>query len=145
MDKIKRCVRELIDRYHSADPGTICDKAGIQVLDQDLPARVNGFTVTMMDITFIVLNSSLGYYERRFIMAHELGHIMLHKGTNSIALSTSTYFCVSKYEREADSFAAWLLMECEMSELSALESVTAEDISKIAHIPKSVAEQTFNI
>ena len=145
MDKIRRSVRELIGRYHSADPQTLCDKMGIQVLDQELTARVNGFTIRMMEMTFIVLNNALGYYERRVTMAHEVGHIILHKGTNSINLSTSTYFCVSKYEREADSFAAWLLMEREMSELSSMESVTSDDISRIAHIPKSVADRTFNL
>ena len=29
MDKIRRSVRELIGRYHSADPQTLCDKMGI--------------------------------------------------------------------------------------------------------------------
>ena len=144
MDKIRQYVRDLIGRYHIADPFALCDRLGITVVDQELPASVNGFTVRMKDMSFIVLNSALGYYERRFTVAHELGHVLLHKGTNSLNLSTNTYFCVSRFEREADSFAAWLLMEGEMSELSGLESVTTEDISKIAHIPMSVADKTFN-
>ena len=45
MDKIRCCVNELIDRYHSADPQFLCERLGIQILDQDLPACVNGFTV----------------------------------------------------------------------------------------------------
>ena len=144
MDKIKQCVRELTGRYHSADPAALCDMMGITVIEQELPSCVNGFTVKMNSMLFIVLNSLLDYYRKRFTMAHELGHIIMHKGTNSLELSMNTYFCVSKYEREADSFAAWLLMECEISELTALGAVTAEGISKIAHIPMAVADKTFN-
>lgn len=143
MNKTEQFVRELADKYQTADPGALCEKMGIIVLEQELPESVNGFTVRMNDIPFIVLNRDLGYYEKRFTMAHELGHIAMHKGTNSLNLSCNTTFCVTKYEREADSFAAWLLMRAEMSELDSLECVTAEDVSKIAHIPISVAGNTF--
>lgn len=143
MNKTEQLVRELADKYQTADPEALCERMGIFVLEQELPYSVNGFTVRMNEIPFIVLNSGLGYYEKRFTMAHELGHIVLHKGTNSLNLSCNTGFCVTKFEREADSFAAWLLMHAEMSELDSLECVTAEDISKIAHIPMSVADYTF--
>ena len=140
MQKTEAQVRRLIRQYHSAEPETLCEKMGIITLEQDLPQCVNGFTVEMNGMRFIVLNDALDYYKRRFTLAHELGHIVLHKGTNSLRLSCNTDFCVTKYEREADSFAAWLLLLLEMSELNGRESVTAEDAAKIAHIPLSVAD-----
>jgi len=143
MNKTESLVRELLEEYHSADPEEICEKIGITVLEQELPERVNGFTVEMNGRSFVVLNPRLGYYEKRFTLAHELGHILLHKGTNSFKLSCNTDFCVTKYEREADCFAAWLLMYNEQRELCGMESVTSQDISKIAHIPPKVAESAF--
>lgn len=143
MNKAEHNVRLITEKYHSADPDVLCEKMGIIVVEQELPDCVNGFTVRMNDIPFIVLNRELGYYEKRFTQAHELGHIVLHNGINSLNLSCNTEFCVTKYEREADSFAAWLLLIAEMSELDSLECVTAEDVSKIAHIPMSVADSTF--
>lgn len=143
MTKTEKSVRSLVEKYATADPADICEKMGIIMLEQELPRSVNGFTVTMNEIPFIVLNRDLDYYAKRFTMAHELGHIVLHNGTNTLNLSMNTEFCVTKYEREADSFAAWLLIQAEMSELETLESVTAEDISKIAHIPMAVADNAF--
>lgn len=143
MQKTEQRVRQLIDRYQSAEPSVLCEKMGVITLEQDLPDRVNGFTIEMYGIRFIVLNEALDHYAKRFTMAHELGHIVLHEGTNSLRLSCNTGFCVTKYEREADSFAAWLLLLSEMSELSGRESVTAEEAARIAHIPLSVADSTF--
>ena len=143
MNKTEQAVRELIAELHTSEPDLICEKMGIITLEQELPERVNGFTVRMSGISFIVLNKSLEYYRKRFTKAHELGHIVMHNGTNSLELSLNTGFCVSKYEREADSFAAWLLMLAETSELESLECFTAEDVSRIAHIPMSAADNAF--
>lgn len=144
MKKTQNSVKTLIGKYNTAEPQILCDKMGITVIEQDLPGCVNGFTVTMYEMPFIVLNSSLGSCEKRFTTAHELGHIVMHGGTNSLNLSCNTGFCVSKYEREADSFAAWLLMYAEISELECRESLTAEELSRIARIPLSVANDTFS-
>ncbi len=143
MNQAKQKAQALAECYHTAEPSELCEILGITVLRQELPRCVNGFTVRMNDLPFIVLNRDLDFYESRFTMAHELGHVVLHKGTNSLNLSLNTDFCVNRYEREADSFAAWLLMQAEMAELEAMESVTAEDVSKIAHIPLSVADSAF--
>ena len=143
MSKTEKIARELVTRLGTSEPDVICEKMGIITLEHELPDRVNGFTVKINGISFIVLNRSLDHYRKRFTKAHELGHIIMHSGMNSLELSLNTGFCVSKYEREADSFAAWLLMLAETNELEGLESITAEDVSRIAHIPLSAADSAF--
>lgn len=140
MNKIEERVREVISEYSTAEPEDICENMGIITLSQPLPACVNGFTVRMNEIPFIVINSCLNYNERRVTMAHELGHIVLHKGTNSIELSCNTSFCVSKYEREADTFAAYLLMYAELYSFDCYDSMTVEELSKLARIPVRMAQ-----
>lgn len=143
MSRTEQIARELASGLGTPDLDAICEKMGIITLEQELPDRVNGFTVKMNGISFIVLNRSLERYRKRFTKAHELGHIVMHGGMNSLELSLNTGFCVSRYEREADSFAAWLLLLAETSELEGLESITAEDVSRIAHIPMSAADSAF--
>ncbi len=143
MRNIQQQVRQLIDRYESAEPSVLCEKMDVITLEQELPSCVNGFTIEMYGIRFIVLNDTLDDDTKRFTTAHELGHIVLHKGTNSLRLSCNTGFCVTKYEREADSFAAWLLLLSKLSELNGRESITAEEAARIAHIPLSVAQSAF--
>ncbi len=140
MNKIEARVRKIIEEYSTAEPEDICENMGIITLSQPLPACVNGFTVRMNDIPFIVINSSLDYHQKRVTMAHELGHVVLHKGTNSIELSCNTSFCISKYEKEADTFAAYLLMYAELSAFEGYESLTVEELSRLAHIPVGMAQ-----
>ncbi len=143
MTKAEEHARQLAGFYHSAEPSVICEKMGVVTLEQDLPPCVKGFTLAMNGTHFIVLNNVLADDDKRFTLAHELGHIILHKGTNSLQLRCQTDFCVTKYEREADGFAAWLLLLSELSELSGRESVTAEEAARIAHIPPAVAQTVF--
>ena len=144
MEKIKLTVKNVISLYKTADPLEICEKMGIIILEQDLPDNVNGFMLNYLDLRFIIINCNRYGYEKRVTVAHELGHIILHSTTNSIRLNCNTSFCVSKYEREADYFAAYLLMELEMSSLDGFESVTTQDISKIIHMPQSVVDKVFS-
>ena len=143
MNKIEHSVKQLINKCGSADPFLICEKMGIITVDRDLPEHINGFTVTMEEIPFIILNTALNYFNRRITAAHELGHIILHGTTNTVQLSLNTSFCISKFEKEADCFAAHLLLAFESDETIGMESITAEDISKLTHMPKSMIENAF--
>ncbi len=143
MNKIAEIVKKLTEDFGSSDPFFICEQKGINVIDSDLPECVNGFTITMEGIVFIVLNNALDYYARKITAAHELGHIILHGSTNSVRLSANTSFCVSKLEREADCFAAHLLLLEEAEEMKGMESVTSEDISMLTHMPKEMVESAF--
>ncbi len=144
MINIKEKVLSLKDRYGCAEPEQLCEKMGINIVDHELPDNINGFTVSMEGIPFIVLNSALNYYDRRITMSHELGHIVLHGSTNTVCLSLNTSFCLSKFEREADCFAACLLMEAGLEEIDGMDCVTAEDIAKRAHIPQEMVENAFS-
>lgn len=143
MDKIRKKVKNTIALYKTADPEEICEKMGIIILEQDLPECVNGFTLKYLESRFIIINQSLDYDDRRVTIAHELGHIILHGDTNSISLSCNTSFCISKYERQADCFAAFLLMSLEMPSFSEFESITTQDISKMIHMPQDVVDDMF--
>ena len=143
MKKIAEQVLNLIKRCGTADPAGICEKSGIVVHIHDLPEHINGFASVYEGTPFIVLNQSLEYYERKITLAHELGHIILHRYTNSVNLSMNTSFCTSRYEKEADCFAAHLLLAGEIGELEDMDSVTAEDVSMITHMPLSMIKKAF--
>lgn len=143
MKNIRETVRQLVAKYGCCDPMQLCEKMGITVLTHDLPASINGFTVRMEGMPFIVLSSALESFERRITIAHELGHIVLHKGTNTVELSINTSFCVNKYEREADCFAAHLLLASSLQELDGMETVTSETLAKLTHMPKEMIEEAF--
>ena len=143
MNKIQKCVQDLVIEHGSADIKTICENMDIMILSVELPERVNGFTMKSHGRWFIVLNDMLDDDRKRFTTAHELGHIVIHGCTNSISLSCSTYFCTSKYEREADMFAAYLLMTAEYDRCVECDTLTIQQASQIAHIPEEKADELF--
>lgn len=136
MDKIEKIVSNLVKKYGTTSPFEICEYLGIDVIYQDLPEYVRGFFVKILKNFVIVINNSIEEGEERIVCAHELGHIMLHSETNSISLNSRTHLCTSKYEREADLFAVNLLLQNEtFSTDSVSGSLSAEEISRITHIP----------
>jgi len=63
---------------------------------------------------FIHINECLPEYQIRFVAAHELGHALLHPKVNTPFMRSCTYFCVNKYEIEANAFAVRLLISDDM-------------------------------
>ena len=143
MNNIQKCVQDLVIEHGSAEPKHICDNMGIIILSLELPERVNGFTMKSHGRWFIVLNNMLDDDRKRFTTAHELGHIVMHGHTNSINLSCNTYFCISKYEREADMFAAYLLLTAEYDRCAECDALTIQQASQIARIPGEKVDELF--
>lgn len=46
----------------------------------------------------------------RFVLAHELGHMQLHRNLNTVFMDTRTYNPHSRFERQANTFAVELLL-----------------------------------
>lgn len=106
-----RTVQTLKEYYGTADPFELCDYLDILVLDMALPPSVNGFYSGAGGCQVIYLSTALERVQRKSICAHELGHALLHAHTNGIFISSATLLVPSRYEREADLFAAHLLLE----------------------------------
>lgn len=59
---------------------------------------------------YIFLNQELPDNERTMVMAHELGHAVLHRKQNCYFIRNKTLLLTSKTEKEANRFAAELLV-----------------------------------
>jgi Zn-dependent peptidase ImmA (M78 family) len=62
---------------------------------------------------FIFVNSNLDEYERRVVIAHEIGHDVLHRefAANGILPEFTLYDMTSRPEYEANVFAADILLD----------------------------------
>lgn len=59
---------------------------------------------------YIFLSNELQDPERKLVMAHELGHAVLDRKENCYFIRNKTLLSVSKFERRANLFAAYLLI-----------------------------------
>lgn len=109
----------LVQTYQTRDPFALCDQLGIYVIDCPLPAHIRGFYQNYEGCQLIYLNEDMESGERRRICAHELGHARLHEGQNFLFMTRQCHYFMSRFEKEADLFAAELLIDpaeiCDMN------------------------------
>lgn len=83
----------------------IAKSLGIDVEDADMPEHVNGFCTEILNCKFIVVNSHLEDWQKRAVVAHELGHIVLHPDYHYCCSDDRSWYRSAKLEKEADEFA----------------------------------------
>ena len=130
--KIESTVLELTRQYKTNDPFIIADHMGIIVLAEDL-GSVMGYYNTAFRQRMIHINENLPSGLRNYTAAHELGHAILHENLNTAFLRKNTYFSLDKLERQANLFAANLLI----SDYDLLENsdLTTEQFSQLSGYP----------
>ncbi len=107
--KEQALAQKLIAKLGTNDPFEICSQLSILVVSVQLPAEIRGFCQFAMNTHIIYINQALDTLQRRFVCAHELGHVLLHPRDNRIFLDTATYQVTAKLELAANRFACHLL------------------------------------
>lgn len=108
---ITSIVNQLVKKHHTRNPFAIAE--ALDVIVMHYPLEMRGMYFYASRCHMIYINDTLSNHEKRLVCAHELGHMIMHKGTNSIFLSRSTHLNTSKYEIEANRFAINLLISDE--------------------------------
>ncbi len=138
--EIRGIVENLINTYETSSPEELCERLGIGVLSADLPEQTRGFCLMLSSGSAIVLSNTLSRREKKAVLAHELGHAVLHEGCNYMFMTASTCMVAGKYEKEADLFAAYLLT----SDSEELECKTYYQLSRSLCLPEWAVEQARN-
>jgi len=117
-------------------------------LDADWLAETLGCTVKEWPLLHPVQEVKVGRWiglanhlesgERRYLIAHALGHHQMHRG-NQLSFHDWQRVCVAKQEREADEWAAHVLIP-EM-ELAKMKSIAAWDIAEHFGVPEELAQR----
>ena len=113
--EIVKAVEKLKKRYHEDDPFNLCDAMGIKLISSSLgtsPGAIKGFILKSNRIIAITVNSDLPPVIQKIIVAHELGHAVLHRNSGVLAFHEVTLFDDSSmYEKDANLFAAEYLLD----------------------------------
>merc|ERR1711941_49101 len=120
----------------------LCEKIGIKCEGKLLLDDVSGYIERISEYKYrIVYNNSHPLVRQRFTIAHELGHFYLHrnvlgKGTGDTKAYRSNVpghtnpDITQQHEREANSFAANLLMPKKLIECFRDDGMSFEDVRK---------------
>ena len=110
---IKKLVSYYVKKYNTRNPFELAEHLNVQVQFGDLGSR-SGCYMFLKNHKCIFLNEKLNEIEMRIVMAHELGHAILHRKENCYFIRNKTFLLTSKSEIEANTFAAELLLPDEI-------------------------------
>lgn len=110
LDDIKDFVKKTVHRYGTNDPYTLCNLLGITVRQTNL-LNVRGIYQHNFRKKIIHINCTLGSHVKRQVLAHELGHALLHKKINTAFLNAKKHQLIDTIEVEANIFASELLRD----------------------------------
>ncbi len=108
--RIKLRANNLVKKFKTRDPYEITDYLNIEVVFKPLKTT-HGFCCRILKRKFIVINNQLPDHLRKQTCAHELAHILLHKGWGYYFMLEHTLYSPEKFERQANEFAWWLLYD----------------------------------
>lgn len=133
---LKSLALEYVKKYKTTNPFEIADKLNIHIIEWDLHKDINGYYKYDRRNRYIVINQNLSDEWKRVVCAHELGHAILHTRLNTPFMRRNTLFSVNKIEREANRFAAELLIP----DSSFIESDNIYEIASLYSAPVELVQ-----
>lgn len=111
--EIERRVCALKEEFQTDNPEDLARGLGISIYDRSDFSQLLGMFAVVDRRPCIFLNANMGERDRRIVLAHELGHAVLHQSEEGILdmVQFTLFSTTSRSEYEANVFAAHLLMD----------------------------------
>lgn len=138
---IRNTVKKLINKYKTTAPAELAECLNIMVIYEPL-GSVWGMYKYIKRNKLILINSSLKEQEQRYVLAHELGHAVLHTKSSCFCygLNINTY----KKEYEANIFSAELLINCDEKD-NTINGFSIDQLARYYNVPVGLINLKFNI
>ena len=104
-------VKHLVREYETRCPLRMSKYLNINVVHKEYQLHTKGYYIKILRNKFIVVNSILDECSQMIVLAHELGHAVLHSSEPICFIREYTLFPTGRYEIEANKFAAELLID----------------------------------
>ena len=137
-------VNKLKKKYKTNNPFEIAEMKNIIVIFESL-GTINGYYNKYARQKFIHINKDLDKVSQYVTCGHELGHAILHPGSNTPFFKKNTFYSINKLERQANQFAAYLLCDINNSDKFLFENYSCEQIASTLNLPVELIKIRFNI
>ena len=137
--KIRRLIRYYQRMTGGGNPVSIAEYAGIRIAILPL-GEIAGNYKLIKRKRWIFVNDNIPTDSPLFqvIVAHELGHALLHRKENCAFIKNKTLLLTAGIEREANQFAATLLIPDDL--IAEFNGYTVEQMSLCTGYPKDLIE-----
>ncbi|MFC4305748.1 ImmA/IrrE family metallo-endopeptidase [Cohnella boryungensis] len=127
-------VKRIADKYDTNDPLQIASQKQILIFYENFK-NIWGYFNSSRRTMMIHVNANLNEALQRFVIAHELGHRILHPNVNVPFLRSNTLHSIERIEREANQFAVELLIEDDLL----LDGLTIYEAATVSGVPVELA------
>ena len=134
---VKRRVKNLEKKYGTKNPYSLCSKLKIKILYLDL-GEIKGVYKKVLTNKFIVINENLDEFCQKVVLAHELGHAILHNSKEVQTLKDYDLFprFSNRIELEANTFAAELLIDNTVDDYVVDPTIDIEILEQLKQLKK---------
>lgn len=144
MEWIKNIVQGLIETYNTRNIYDLIDSLDIMIIRKELQNGLKAkFFRDMFGNEFIYLASNINESEEKYLLAHEVGHAILHTDI-SVEYYYNSLVNTGKLEKQADYFAVELLIDEANIDKQILLDMNIEQLSSYFGIPIELIEYKFS-
>ena len=134
---IRSKIKKLTKKYKTSDPEELTTCLDILLIKRNLGKLAGSYRlINRKKVIFI--NSNLSECHYKIVLAHELGHAILHPNINCYFIKNKTFLLGSKIEREANLFACELLINDQF--LGQYIDKSLDEIAKAEYLPLELLE-----
>lgn len=137
---IRDLVISLVLEYGTRDPYEIANNLGIEVIFRSYSLSTKGYFTKILGYPFIVINSNLNERDKLIVMAHELGHAILHGEEDIFLIRKHTLFAVGPLEVQSNQFAAELLIDNDDIDECMFRGWNNEQISRYLNVSEELVD-----
>lgn len=120
---VENKLNDLLNEFKTSNVKEIADHLDISIQHQDFKAKTLDSRLMIVDSKgYIFVRSDLDCAYENFLIAHELGHYVLHYDEN-ISFHFLRRVYKTRLEREANEFAYRLLLNDELNNIKEIENI----------------------
>ena len=143
LDHVRTIAQHMMKKYKTNNPFELAEYLKIKIMYEYLGKHTRGFYQLCPKVKIIHINNELESETRIIVCAHELGHAVLHPKVNIMFVQNHTLCVKKKFEREANIFAAELLIPNGL--LLENPEYSVDQIAALHNIPLDLLKHKYNI
>lgn len=133
----------LLEIYETRNVYELIDHLDINLIRKELHKGIKGrFIRDLFGNEYIYLSNTLSDEEEKIVIAHELGHAILHPHLITSYYTENHLLNKNQIEYQANKFAAELLIPDDL-DLSTYDSITSKELGCILGVSERLVELKF--
>lgn len=143
MKNIRVRVNNVIKKYGTRNPTELAKELNITIVKRNYSMSTKGYFLSANGRKFIVINSMLDEISQKVVLAHELGHALLHSSKGIYFMRDNILFPRGIVENEANKFAAELLINEKEIDKLLLHEMCLNQIASYLEVPEQLVRFKF--